>query len=82
MKTFTEAFEKIQTDNLLHKNLVSFKAEQMGNKKFVQFATEIAMLWENKIAFCKDGMELPITCATIQSVFNAGLLTGMEMEKE
>lgn len=81
MKTFTEAFNAIQTNKLLSKNLNSFAEEQLTNKKFVQFAQEIALLWAENIANSKPGMEIATTCSIVQSIFNTGILTGIEMEK-
>ena len=80
MKTFEEAFEK--TQKLTTHDLNEWKMEAF-NEDWVDLITNMAQAMMGDIGRSTTQKDTIVACcATLQAIFVAGMLTGIEMEKD
>lgn len=84
MKTFDEAFTVlgVKSPGEIIANFQELGGEQMLNDKFVEFVMAQGDIWLERMSACQDlTAAQALACATLQSLFVAGMLVAMEMEK-
>lgn len=82
MKTFDEALEIVNKSEILTTNLESAK-DYLSNPKFIALIESLSSKYLAQLLVLRDLREIMIlTCSQLHIVFQAGLLVGLEMEKE